>query len=71
MIVIYLTPAQADAVRGETSPGYGLEPVPYGGEGFVLPASVLNDHAHASVHPFLVDLPRIEFVPEEAADEAL
>lgn len=55
---LILTPAQADVLRGETTPGTALEPVCLAdGETFVLPAAVRDDPAHATRRETLADLP--------------
>lgn len=65
---IVMTQAQANAVKGETSPGYVLSPVPTLDGKYALPVRVLDDFAHASKHALLltyeqatsVDFPAIE-----------
>lgn len=65
---ILLTAAQADAVRGETSPGAWLAPVPLADGGtHVLPERVLWDPAHAAAWPRLADLPRQALPAEDQA----
>lgn len=66
--MIILTSAQADEVRGETTPGYMLEPVALLDGSFVLPESVLTDPAHEPKWAVLSALPTravddSEFVP--------
>lgn len=63
---ILLTPQEADAVRGETSPGAWLAPVPLrDGATYVLPVRVLDDPAHQAAWPALVALPRRAVMPDE------
>lgn len=59
MTMILLTPAQADQVRGPTSPMSALMPRELADGNFVLPIAVLNDPAHAIRHDFLATLPTI------------
>lgn len=57
--MIILTQTESDAVRGETAPGYRLEPLPLAnGTEWVLPEAVLDDPAHAVHHDLLAGLPR-------------
>lgn len=51
---IVMTQAEADAVRGETSPGHSLSPVPTLDGKYALPVRVLSDPAHASKHALLL-----------------
>lgn len=45
---IILTKEEADKVRGITTPGHALDPVPLAdGVSFILPLEVLSDPAHA------------------------
>ena len=69
MIVIQLTPAQADVVRGETSPGHWLMPVPLDDGTFMLPLRVLSDPAHAAVRDQLAALPQVDYTPPPETDE--
>lgn len=63
---IILTPEEADAVRGKTSPWTALDPVPLAdGRAFVLPSRVLNDRAHESKRPALQKLSARIVAPEE------
>jgi hypothetical protein len=63
---LLLTPQEAAAVRGETSPGAWLAPVLlYDGKTHVLPVRVLDDPAHMAVWPLLADLPRRVVMPDE------
>lgn len=55
---IVMTTAQANAVRGETSPGYVLAPVPTLDGKYALPVRVLSDPAHASKHALLLTYPQ-------------
>jgi len=59
--MILLTEAQANAIRGETSPGHRLDPVQVV-EGWVLPETVLDDPAHALLASTLRAFPRVEKV---------
>ncbi|MFG1427600.1 hypothetical protein [Roseixanthobacter glucoisosaccharinicivorans] len=53
-IYLLLTAGLAEGVRGPTAPGAALEPVPLAdGVTWVLPASVLDDPAHAVRRPQL------------------
>lgn len=63
--MIILTPEQAEAVRGESSPGAMLDPVPLADGSFVLPEAVLGDTAHAARFALLVTLPRRPVHPSE------
>lgn len=54
---IVLTAAQADQVRGPTSPTTALLPVERQGGVFILGAEVLADPAHVQHHAFLAGLP--------------
>lgn len=66
VLFIILTEAQADAVRGESSPDAWLVPVPLAdGATWVLPERVLSDPAHASRLEALITLPRRAILPEE------
>jgi hypothetical protein len=62
--MIILTPTQANRVRGLTTLGHALAPVPLANGNFVLPDTVLTDPAHARFKTFLSSLPRV-------ADETL
>lgn len=65
-LFIILTTAQADAVRGETSPGAWLAPVPLAdGQSHILPERVLRDPEHAAARPRLESLPRASLLPED------
>lgn len=58
-LFILMTTAEADAVRGETSPGAWLAPVPLAdGTSHILPERVLWDPEHAPAHARLESLPR-------------
>lgn len=61
MKFLILTEAQAAVVRGETTPGHALMPVPCK-EGWMLPVRVLDDPAHAQHHELLNSLPRVETI---------
>ena len=63
---ISLTEAQADYVRGSTSPHSALFPVVLAsGTEWVLPVSVLSDPAHAIHHEYLTALPQREIDASE------
>lgn len=62
MSFIILTKAQADSVRGVTSPGFALNPIQQMDGTYFLPDRVLDDPAHASKHGFLSSLPRSETI---------
>ncbi|QTL05754.1 hypothetical protein J5J86_10930 [Aquabacter sp. L1I39] len=65
-LFLILTTAQADAVRGETSPGAWLAPVPLAdGEIHILPERVLWDPEHAAAWPRLESLPRANLLPTD------
>lgn len=65
---ILLTATEADAVRGETSPGAWLAPVPLAdGQTHILPERVLWDPAHAAALPRLAGLPRQALPAEDQA----
>ena len=67
-LFILLTTAEADAVRGETSPGAWLAPVPLAdGITWVLPCRVLLDPGHEAKWPLLAGLPQGSVAPEEWA----
>ncbi len=54
---IILTAAEADHVRGPTTPPAALDPIERQGGAFILPVAVLADPAHAMHHDFLAQLP--------------
>jgi hypothetical protein len=58
-MMILLTSAEADEVRGDTEPGHALEPVKLKSGDFVLPPEVIDDPMHAEHHDFLNSLPLI------------
>lgn len=58
MNLIILTASQAKAVRGNTSPGSSLQPVPLPDGTYALPADVLKDAAHKSRWADLTSLPQ-------------
>lgn len=63
---ILLTASQADAVRGESSPGAWLAPVRLvDGETWVLPGRILAGQAHESKWPILAALPQRAIAAEE------
>ena len=65
-MMILLTPAEADEVRGDTEPGHALEPVKLKSGDFVLPPEVMDDPMHAEHHDFLNSLPLIaDPLPED------
>lgn len=55
--MIILTAAQADQVRGPTSPGAALEPVRLSDGTFALPETCATDPAHVMHHTLLQSLP--------------
>jgi hypothetical protein len=64
--MIILNATQADAIRGITTPGHSLEPVPLAdGATYVLPESVLADPAHAIHHDLLASLPTRDVAEDE------
>ncbi|QTL01898.1 hypothetical protein J5J86_13895 [Aquabacter sp. L1I39] len=64
---IILTPAQAAAVDGETSPGCFLRPRALADGHFALSALVLADAAHETAWPLLIGLPHRIIAAEEWA----
>ncbi len=56
---LVLTPAQATAVRGPTSPGKALDPVLCADGSYALPAAVLADPAHQVRWAALAGLPQV------------
>ncbi|OYX74488.1 MAG: hypothetical protein B7Y95_06560 [Rhizobiales bacterium 32-66-11] len=73
-IYLLLTADLAEEVRGPTVPGAALAPVLLAdGVTFVLPASVLDDPAHAVRQPQLAACARRIVLPQEwpATDPAL
>lgn len=65
-LFIILTAADADLVRGETSPGAWLEPVALAnGATHVLPVRVLDDPAHEAKWATLAALPQRAIGPTE------
>jgi len=69
MSFLILTKLQADAVRGETSPGALLAPVELANGTYCLPDRVLSDPAHASKHGVLNGFPRAETVIPKVVPE--
>lgn len=69
MSFLILTAAQAQALRGETSPGHALVPVPLSDGTFALPESILSDAAHAVHRAVLEDLPRVSEVSVMPVEE--
>ena len=61
--MIILTAEQADHVRGPTSNGAALMPVPTEDGGFILSENVLEDPNHEMHHEYLSTLPTGEYVP--------
>lgn len=57
MLMLILTPAIADAVRGPTSNGATLDPRALADGTFALPTRVLDDPNHALHHALLATLP--------------
>jgi hypothetical protein len=57
--MIILTSTQANRVRGLTTEGHGLAPVPLANGTFALPESVLDDPAHARYRNILDRLPKV------------
>lgn len=68
MSFIILTKEQADAVRGETTPGHALQPIEQEDGSFFLPARVLDAPEHASKRVLLVDLPRADFATAKVVE---
>ncbi len=65
-MMILLTSAEADQVRGMTQPGHALEPRKLKSGDFVLPPEVMDDQMHAEHHDFLNTLPLIaDPLPED------
>lgn len=66
ILSVILTASEADAVRGETSPGYYLTPRSLAdGVTWALPARVLSDPAHESKWHLITALPQRTVTPEE------
>ena len=65
MICIIMTPTQAAQIRGTTAPGYALNPILIPSGEYVLPASVLDDPAHALRRDVLLVLPQREVAGDE------
>lgn len=64
--MIILSQEQADTVRGPTSQGAALEPVPLAnGTEWVLPESVLTAPEHQMHHALLEALPRRQIQAHE------
>ncbi len=61
--MIILTRAQANRVRGLSTEGHALAPVPLANGTFALPETVLDDPAHARYRNILNQLPK---VPDES-----
>jgi hypothetical protein len=57
--LILLTANQAFEVRGPTSNGAALNPIPYN-DGFILETKVLSDPDHKQHWDFLAQLPTIQ-----------
>ena len=67
MTHIILTKEEADKVRGITTPGHALDPVPLAdGASFILPLEVLSDPAHAKA---LADHKADKMLAVDLADE--
>lgn len=70
MSFLILTKAQADQIRGESSPENVLMPIELADGNFFLPARVLKDDAHASKHAMLKTFPQQSTVtPKVVAEE--
>jgi len=65
-----LSAAEADAVRGTTTPGFALDPRALVDGTFALPPAVLNDPAHAARQDALVGMPQRDVAAEEWAVES-
>ena len=59
-LFIIMTAAQADRVRGPTTPPAALYPVERQGGAFILGVAVLSDPAHAMHHELLSGLPQLD-----------
>lgn len=57
---ILLTAAEADQVRGPTTPPAALMPVERQGGVYILGVEVLDDPAHAGRHEYLAALPQLD-----------
>jgi hypothetical protein len=74
MEFIKLNEHEANAIQGDSSPGYRLEPKPIKEGGYILPLSVLSDPAHSMHHEFLKSKARIpeqeivKYDPDSEAD---
>lgn len=70
MSFLILTKTQADAVRGESSPGHLLMPIELLDGKFCLPARVLEDDAHKSKHAILKTFPQqLTVIPKVIVEE--
>lgn len=65
-MLLILTAAEADAVRGKSGPMAEIVPIPLADGRFVLGSEVLDDPAHAARRATLVNLPAIETKDVEA-----
>lgn len=59
-LFVILEAAQAEAVRGPTTPPSALDPIARLGGVFILPLAVLDDPAHALHHELLLQLPQMD-----------
>jgi hypothetical protein len=59
-LFIIMTAAQADQVRGPTTPPAALDPVERQGAVFILGVAVLSDPVHAMHHELLSGLPQLD-----------
>lgn len=53
MDMLVLTAGEAEAIRGETSPGHVLNPIVLTDGRYVLPLAVLDDPSHSQAWPYL------------------
>jgi len=63
--MIILTQSQVDQVKGESLPGFSIDPVALIDGTFCISERVLTDHAHESKHDFLSTLPKREVSYDE------
>jgi hypothetical protein len=66
--VILLSRADAERVRGVSSPGHALDPRQIGEDQFILGPTVLEDPGHAVHIPFLSTLPHCDILMQNPGD---
>lgn len=65
MSLIILTAEQAELVRGESSPGHVIDPVPLEDGTFAVSEAVLSDPAHSGKRGLLASKPKRVVAPAE------